>query len=142
MMPIPYTDCCLVHPTEVVERCLQLFRGEQLGDLGSVEQLVNRSSWREMPVGEAALQATRLLASSPQTCPHPFQLTPQHVIPHVLPNGSYAARAVVVAISQAAVAALSSSPGGCPSGPSRNRARRFPPLGSSAEESHGARAQI
>ena len=29
-----------------------------------------------------------------------------------------------------------------PPGPSQNRARRFPPLGSSAEESHGARAQI
>jgi len=36
----------------------------------------------------------------------------------------------------------SSSPGGCPPGPSRNRARRFPPLGSSVVQSHGARAQI
>ena len=36
----------------------------------------------------------------------------------------------------------SSSPGGCPPGPSQIRARRFPPLGSSVGESHGARAQI
>ncbi len=36
----------------------------------------------------------------------------------------------------------SSSPDSCPSGPSQIRARRFPPLGSSVEESYGALAQI
>jgi hypothetical protein len=35
-----------------------------------------------------------------------------------------------------------SSPGGCPPEPSQIRARRFPPLGSSVEESYGALAQI